>query len=121
MPSDAELDASIVEEPTDPRPPPPPGATSFSRRDADELLAEMRSSARSEIDRAAEMFSQRAEAATRQIQPLISEYTSRMARILRIGAVIAVLVVVGWILFQVMVQASVFDWLGDRIDNLSEE
>jgi hypothetical protein len=33
--------------------------------------------------------------------------------------VVAVLVI-AWVVFQVIAQQSFFDWLGDRIDNLTE-
>lgn len=86
---------------------------------AQEIIAEVRKVARSEIDRAADVFTQRARAATREIEPLVSEYTSRVLRWLRIGAVIALVLVIAWFAFQAIVQVSFFEWLGDRIDNLT--
>jgi hypothetical protein len=77
--------------------------------DTDEIIAKVREAARSEVDRAA-----------RQIQPLISEYTNKTLRWLRIIAVIALILVVAWVVFQAVAQVSFFEWLGDRIDNLSE-
>ncbi|MFQ5556320.1 MAG: DUF2510 domain-containing protein [Acidimicrobiales bacterium] len=95
-------------------------AGALTRRDAEEMIAEVRKVARSEVERAADVLSQRAEDAARRIQPLITQYTNRVLRIIRIGALIAVSLVVAWILFQVFVQASFFQWLGDRIDRFSD-
>lgn len=92
----------------------------LTRRDADELIAEVRNVARTEVDRAAEVFTQRAVSATKQIQPMISQYTNRILRWVRIAAVVAFVLLVGWIVFQAVVQVSVFEWIGDRIDNLTD-
>ncbi len=91
----------------------------LTRRDADELIAEVRKVTRSEVDRAADVFTQRVTSATRQIQPMISEYTSKILRWVRIAAVIAFVLLVGWLVFQAVVQVSLFEWIGDRIDNLT--
>lgn len=101
---------------------PPPrsaGVATFDRAAAHDLIAEVRQVARSEIDRAAEVFTQRAREATREIQPLISQYTNRALRWLRVAAVVAVVLVAAWFLFQAVVQVSFFEWLGDRIDSLT--
>jgi uncharacterized protein DUF2510 len=90
------------------------------RRDADAIIAEVRQVARSEIDRAADVFSARARAAVRDVQPLVSEYTLKFARLFKVAAVIIVIALVGWFAFQVIVQQSFYDWLGDRIDNLTD-
>ena len=66
------------------------------------------------------MFSQRAQAAVRQIQPLVTEYTNKAFRWLRIIAVIAVVLLIAWIAFQAIAQVSFFEWIGDRIDNLTD-
>jgi hypothetical protein len=98
----------------------PPGASGLSRADTAEIISQVREAARLEAERAADLFSQRARTATREIQPLITEYTSKILRWIRIGAVIVVVLLVAWILFQVIAQVSFFEWLGDRIDNISE-
>lgn len=90
----------------------------WRRGSNEQLIAEVRQAARAEIERAADMFSARARAATRQIEPLISQYTSRFLRLFKIVLTIAIILIVGWIFFQVVAQVSFFDWLGDRIDNL---
>ena len=92
-----------------------------SRAESQEIITQVRNAARSEIDRAAELFSQRASAATRQIEPLISKYSNQAIRWIRIAAIVAIVIVVAWVLFQVFAQASLFEWIGDRIDNLTDE
>ena len=87
---------------------------------SDEIIAKVRDAARSEVDRAADVFSQRAQAAVRQIQPLVTEYTNKAFRWLRIIAVIVVILLIGWITFQAVAQVSLFEWIGDRIDNLTD-
>ena len=91
------------------------------RQDAQQLVAEVRQAAREEVDRAASMFTQRANDAVRQVTPLISGYTSSLTRWIRRALIIATILLVGWFVFQVIVQASFFDWLGDRIDNLTDD
>lgn len=95
------------------------------RPDTDQVISQVRSAARSEIDRAADVFTQRARQATReatsQIQPLISQYTAPAIRWIRIAAIVAVVLLVAYFLFQVFAQASLLEWLGDRIDNLTDE
>jgi DNA-binding PucR family transcriptional regulator len=95
-------------------------ATRLSRQDTEEIIAQVRGAARSEIDRAADIFTQRARAATREIQPLVTEYTNKLFRWLRIIAVIVVVLVIAWFVFQAIAQESFFEWLGDRIDNLTD-
>lgn len=91
------------------------------RQDAQQLVAEVRQAAREEVDRAASMFTQRANDAVRQVTPLITGYTSSVVRFVRTALVIATILLVGWFVFQIVVQASFFEWLGDRIDNLTDD
>ena len=84
------------------------------------MIAEVRNVARSEIDRAAEEFSQRATAAARSFTPLITEYTSKVLRWAKIAITVAVLLLVLWLAFQIFAQASLFEWIGDRIDNFTD-
>ena len=91
----------------------------LTRRDAEQVIAEVRQVARSEVNRAADVFSQRAQAATRQIQPLITEYTTKVKRWFRIAVVIIPIVVLSWVIFEAVVQVSFFKWIGERIDSLS--
>ncbi len=91
------------------------------RRDAEDIIAEVRKVARSEVDRAAEVFTQRARTATRELEPLISQYTTKLFRWLRVGIIVAIVLVVGWIVFQAIVQQSFLDWIGDRLDNVFDD
>ncbi len=93
---------------------------SLNRQDSEAIISQVRMAARDEAGRAAQMFGLQAKTAARSIQPLISEYTSKIARWFRIASVIAVVLLVGWVLFQVFAQISLFDWVGDRIDNLTD-
>ena len=96
-------------------------ASARSRRETDEIISQVREIARSEVDRAADVFGQRAEAAARRIQPLVTEYTSRIIRLIRWAGGVAFLVLVVWFIFQFIIQASLFEWLGDRIDAITTD
>jgi hypothetical protein len=87
------------------------------RRDAEEIIAEVRKVARSEIDRAADVFSQRARTATRELQPLISEYSTKFFRWVKIALAIAIVLAVAYVVFQAIAQQSIIDWVLDRIDD----
>jgi hypothetical protein len=89
------------------------------RHDTEAIIAEVRKVARGEIERAADIFTARARAATQDFQPLITEYTTKFTRLLKVASVILAIVVVGWFVFQFFVQESFYDWLGERIDNLT--
>jgi hypothetical protein len=90
------------------------------RADTEAIIAQVREATRAELDRAADVFSARARQATREIEPLITQYTSRALRWLRIALVVAVVLIVAWFVFEIVVNASFFNWLGDRIDNLTD-
>ncbi len=93
---------------------------SLNRQDSEEIISQVRMAARDEAERAAEMFGIQAKSAARNIQPLISEYTSKITRWFRIASVISVVLLIGWLAFQIFAQVSLFEWVGDRIDNLSD-
>jgi hypothetical protein len=90
------------------------------RRDTEAIISEVRKVARSEVERAADLFSARARAATREIEPLITKYSMKFMRPFKIASVILVIAFVGWVVFQFIVQQSFYDWIGDRIDNLTD-
>jgi len=95
------------------------GAVS-SRQQTEEIIGEVRQIARSEIDRAIGKVGEQARYATRQVQPLVAEYTNKIFRFLRRAAVVAFILLVAWFVFQAIAQQSFLDWIGDRIDNLTE-
>ena len=45
----------------------------------------------------------------------------RSFRWVKSALVIAALLFVVWLVFQAIASQSLFDWIGDRIDNLTEE
>lgn len=90
----------------------------MSRQEADGLVNQVRMAARAEVDRAADVFSQRASAATRNLTPVIDQYTNMAVTWFKRIAAFIVIILVIWIGFQIFAQASMFDWIGDRIDNL---
>lgn len=95
-------------------------AGGISRQESEAMVNQVRMAAREEAERAAAMFGAQARAATRNITPLISQYTNKLIKWVRILSVIAIVLVVGWIGFQIFAQVSMFEWIGDRIDNLTD-
>ena len=96
-------------------------AAGMSRQDSTQMVEEVRMAARQEIDRAAQEFSDRATTAVRRVSPLISEYTSKLTRWFRTALVVAFVLLAAYFIFQVIAQQAFFDWLGDRIDNVTDE
>jgi len=92
----------------------------LARSEVETIVAEVRQAARSEVERAADLFTQRARGATRELQPLVSEYTNRILRWLKLAVVVVVVLVIAWFVFEAVAQATFFDWLGERIDRLTE-
>lgn len=90
------------------------------RSEVDEIVAQVRQVARGELERAAEEFTQRARTASRELQPLVTEYTNRLFRWLRIALIVVVLAVVAWFVFQAVANVTFLDWLGERIDRLTD-
>jgi hypothetical protein len=90
-------------------------------RSDQQIVEDVRRAARSEVDRAADLFSQRARQMQRDITPLISDYTNRLIKWIRFAAIVAVVLLVAYFVFQVVAQASLFEWIGDRIDNFTDD
>lgn len=127
VPSQAELIAAqridalspTAEAPEQPQYQPyPPG---FSRQDTQQMITEVREAARAEIDRAADLFNERTQSAIRGVTPLIQDYASTATKLIRRAVVVAIVLLVAYFVFQVVVQASFFEWLGDRIDNFTDD
>lgn len=97
------------------------GELGSRRQDTQEIIAEVRNVARAEVDRAAEEFTQRAATAARSFTPLITEYTSRIVRWVKFAIFAAFVLFALWLVFQIVAQQSLFEWLGDRIDNLTDQ
>ncbi len=92
----------------------------LSREDTQQIISEVRDVARSEVDRAVEVFGQRAQAAARSVTPLITDYGTRVMRWIKIALGLLSVLFLLWLGFQLFAQASLFDWIGDRIDNLTD-
>jgi hypothetical protein len=97
-----------------------PQMGSMSRQDSEAVINQVRMAARSEAERAAQLFGDQARSAARSVTPLITEYTSKITRWFRIASVIAIVLLIGWLAFQIFAQVSLFEWIGDRIDNLTD-
>ncbi len=91
----------------------------MGQADVERVIAQVREAARAEVDRAADLFSARARLAGSEFAPLISQYTSNALRWVKILLVIVTIAIVAWFVFQAVAQATFFEWLGDRIDNVS--
>ena len=91
------------------------------RPDSQQIVEDVRRATRGEVDRAADLFSQRARQMQRDIVPLVSEYTNRIVKWIRFAAIAAVVLLVAYFVFQVVAQASLFEWIGDRIDNFTDD
>ncbi len=96
-------------------------AAGMSRQDSQQMVEEVRMAARQEIDRAAQQFSDRATTAVRRVTPLISEYTNKLAKWIRRAVVISIVLLAAYFVFQVLAQKSFLDWVGDRIDSVTDE
>jgi hypothetical protein len=100
---------------------PPSTPSGLSRAETQQIIGEVRDVARSEVDRAVELFGQRAQAAARSITPLVTDYTNRVVKWVKIALAVAFVLLIAWFVFQVIAQESFFSWLGDRIDNITDE
>ncbi len=101
------------------------GNATLSRRDRDELIAEVRRSARQEVERATATLTDTAREATTSIEATIrrlaDEYLPTIATWVKRG--VKIVVVLGLILFLLqavgsIAQVRLLDWIGDRIDGL---
>jgi ABC-type bacteriocin/lantibiotic exporter with double-glycine peptidase domain len=96
------------------------GGGGMTRQESEAMINQVRMAAREEAERAANLFGAQARAVTSGFTPLISQYTNKIIKWIRILSVIAIVLVVGWVVFQIFAQVSMFEWIGDRIDNLSD-
>jgi len=92
-----------------------------TREDSQRIIEEIRTVARQEVDRASQQFSDRASTAVRSINPLITEYGTQLKRWVRRAVIISILLLAAYFILQVVGQAAILDWLGDRVDSLTEE
>jgi hypothetical protein len=98
----------------------PRGGGGMTRQESEAMINQVRMAAREEAERAANLFGAQARAVTSGFTPLITQYTNKVIKWIRILSVIAIVLVIGWIAFQIFAQVSMFEWIGDRIDNLTD-
>ena len=102
-----------------------PGASratsALAEIDSAQMIEQARAASRSEMQRATEVFNQRALAARQNLTPLITEYTNKAKRWARLALKLAVLAFVVWLAFQVVQQVSFWNWVSDRIDDIGNE
>jgi Protein of unknown function (DUF2510) len=96
-------------------------ASRVGRPESQQVIDDVRRAARGEVDRAAEIFARQARAMQTNVGPLISEYTNRVVKWIRIAVIVAIALLVAYFVFQVIAQASLFEWIGDRIDNFTDK
>ncbi len=96
-------------------------ATRAGRPDSQQVIEDVRRAARGEVDRAAEIFARQAREMQSNVGPLISQYTNRLVKWIRIAVIVAIVLLVAYFVFQVVAQASLFEWIGDRIDNITDQ
>jgi hypothetical protein len=93
----------------------------FAGTDADEIVTKARDAARGEVDRAAGEISREFHALIARVHEASFGYLSPILRWVRIGVVVAAVLVVVWFAIQFIAQATFLEWLGDRIDNITTE
>lgn len=115
------LDADLMaHEPT--RRKTPPGFEAprrESQMDPDQIVSRVREAAREEVDRAADMFTRQARDAIDRSRSVVADYIGTILRWIRIAVVVGAVLVVLWFVLQFIAQATFFNWLGDRLDNLT--
>lgn len=97
----------------------PPTNLRSRPQDTQRIVTQVREAARQEVDRAAVLFSQRANTVIRRGRSVVADYVDTVLRWIRIAIVVVAVAVIAWFIFQVIVQATFLDWLGDRIDNVT--
>jgi len=58
---------------------------------------------------------------TGEIPPLISQYEHQFMRWFRVALLLSFIVLLAWFIWSVFAQKSLFDWLGDRIDHITDD
>ena len=91
-----------------------------STYDTQDVIAQVRSAARLEVDRAADIFTDRARAITRDRAADLGVHQPPV-RWLRVLIALVILLFIVWLVVQVVAQESLFTWIGDRIDNMTNE
>ena len=90
-----------------------------SARDTDRIVSQVRDATREEVTRAADLFTRRAQNVMAQSRSVVAEYAAVFLRWLKIAIVLGAILVIAWFIFQFLAQVTLFEWLGDRIDNIT--
>jgi hypothetical protein len=88
-----------------------------ARDDVSAIVDEVRKVTRQEIDRATRGLADGATSARQQLEPLISEYGTKLVGWAKRLVVIAVVLYVLYLAVTGAVQTGLMGWLGDRVDN----
>lgn len=87
--------------------------------DTDRIVAQVRTAAREEVDRAAELFAHRIRSAINHGRSVVANRIDPVVRWLKIAVVVVAVAVVAWFVLQFIAQITLLEWLGDRIDNIT--
>jgi hypothetical protein len=90
------------------------------RADTDVIVSSVRQATREEIDRANLLAQQRIRDIRREVTPIVSQYSNRVFNLLRLIVALLFVAFIAWLIFQAAASQSLFDWIGDRIDDLTE-
>lgn len=90
------------------------------RTDTSQIVSQVRDATREELGRAGDLLSQRMQTSMEHGRSLVAEYADRVLRWVRIAVVLAALLVIAWFVFQFVAQVTLLEWLGDRIDNVTD-
>ena len=85
------------------------------------VVEQVRLAAREEAARATQLFEAKARSLTGEIPPLISQYEHQFMRWFRVALLLSFIVLLAWFIWSVFAQKSLFDWLGDRIDHITDD
>lgn len=90
-----------------------------SARDTDRIVSQVRDATREEVTRAANLFTRRAQTLITQSRSMVAEHAAVFLRWLKIAIVLGAILVIAWFIFQFIAQVTLFEWLGDRLDNVT--
>jgi hypothetical protein len=120
-PSSSEMlmaQAARVDEVSDPA---PSRQLDVATRETRAIVEQVRAAARDEANRAADLFSRRIRSGLEQAGSIVGEYSKLFFRWVRIAVVVAALAVIAWFVLQIFTQITFFDWVGDRVDNFTDD
>ncbi len=91
-----------------------------SARDTDRIVSQIREATREEVTRATNLFTRRVQDTLAQSRSVVAEYAAPFLRWVKTAIVLAAILVIAWFIFQFIAQVTLFEWLGDRIDNVTD-